>query len=80
MPNRKRVVLSLKDKCALLDKLEKGVPVSELAEQYGVAKQTISDIKRNKANIRAYASQLSSRQGVSDPKFGKHKTLKRVIL
>ena len=77
MPKRKRTVLTLKDRCALLDKLEKGVPVIKLAEEYGIAKQTISDIKRNKDNIRAYASQLSSRQGVSDPKFGKRKTLKK---
>ena len=77
MPKRKRTVLTLKDRCALLDKLEKGVPVIKLAEEYGIAKQTISDIKRNKDNIRAYASQLSSKQGVSDPKFGKRKTLKK---
>ena len=77
VPKRKRVVISLKKKIELLDKLEKGVPVAHLAQEYGVARQTISDFKRNKDNLRAYAAQLSSDQGVSDPKFGKRKTLKK---
>ena len=75
MPKRKHTLLTVKQKNELLDKLEKGVPIVNLVADYGVAKQTISDIRRNKEKIRAYAAQVRSDQGVSDPKYA-HKKLK----
>ena len=75
MPKRKHTLLTIKQKNELLDKLEKGVPVVNLVAEYGVAKQTVSDIKRNKEKICAYAAQVHSDQGVSDPKYT-HKKLK----
>ena len=67
MPKRKHTLLTIKEKNELLDKLERGVPVVNLVAEYGVAKQTISDIRRNKEKIRAYAEKVRLVQGVSDP-------------
>ena len=58
---RKRKVLSIDTKLAILESLSKGVSQAKLAEQYGVA---ISDIKRSEQNVKEYASTLDS-QGVS---------------
>ena len=44
--------------------LFKGVSQAKLAEQYGVGKSTISDIKRSERKVKEYASTLDS-QGVS---------------
>ena len=61
---RKRKVLSIDTKLALLESLSKGVSQAKLAEQYGVGKSTISDIKRSEQKVKEYASTLDS-QGVS---------------
>ena len=66
-------VLTIKQKNELLDKLEKGVPVVNLVAEYGVAKLTIGDIRLNKEKIRAYADQMRSEQGVSDPNYSRKK-------
>ena len=73
MPKRKHMLLAIKQKNESLDKLEKGVPVVNLVAEYGVAKQTISDVRRNKEKIRAYADQVHSEQGVSDPNYSRKK-------
>ena len=69
MPKRKHTLFTIKEKNELLDKLEKGVPVVNLVAEYGVAKQTIRDIRRNKEKIRAYAEKVRLEQGVSDPQY-----------
>ena len=69
MPKRKHTLLTIKEKNELLDKLEKGVPVVNLVAEYGVARQTISDIRRNKEKIRGYAEKVCLEQGVNDPKY-----------
>ena len=68
MGKRKLTILSLKTKNELLDELERGVPVVELVAKYGVAKQTISDIKKKKEEIRAFNKVASS---CTDPSFSK---------
>ena len=52
MPKRKHTLLTIKEKNELLDKLEKGAPVINLVAEYGVARQTISDIRCNKEKMR----------------------------
>jgi transposase-like protein len=42
---RKRKTLSLHDKLSVIETLEKGVLVSSICAEYGIAKQTVSDIK-----------------------------------
>ena len=71
MPKRKCVVLSVKAKNDLLDDLERGVPVSECVAKYGIAKQTISDIKKKKEQIRAYAKEAKRGASISDPSLSK---------
>ena len=61
---RQMKVLSIDTKLAILEFLSKGVSQAKLAEQYGVGKSTISDIKRSEQKVNEYASTLDS-QGVS---------------
>ena len=70
MPKRKCTVLSVKAKNDL-DDLERGLPVSECVAKYGIAKQTISDIKKKKEQIRGYAKAVASGTSISDPTLGK---------
>ena len=53
---RKRKVLSIDTKLAILESLSKGVNHAKLAEQYGVGKSTISDIKKSEQKVKEYAS------------------------
>ena len=71
MSKRKHIILSVKIKYELLDDLECGVPVIELVAKYGVAKQTISDIKKKKDQIRGYAKVVASGTSISDPTLSK---------
>jgi transcriptional regulator with XRE-family HTH domain len=61
---RKRVVLPMKAKLAILDKIAKGCTQRSLAEEYGVGKATVSDLKNNEAKIKDFASSLED-QGMS---------------
>ena len=48
---RKRSVLSIKDKQSVIVRLEKGDKGINLSAEYGVSKQQISDIRKNKEKI-----------------------------
>ena len=45
---RKRIMLSIDDKKCIVSRLEKGEKAIILANEYGVGKATISDIKKSK--------------------------------
>ena len=49
-PKHKRTILSIEDKVAIIKQL-KGSSARVIAERYGVAKGTISDIKKNRDKI-----------------------------
>ncbi|XP_025207667.1 tigger transposable element-derived protein 7-like [Melanaphis sacchari] len=51
---RKYMSLSLNDKLCVIEKLEKGTPVLSICAQYGIAKQTVSDIRKKKDDIRKF--------------------------
>ena len=51
---RKRNALSLQDKLSIIEKLEKGASVSSICREYEIAKQTVSDIKKSKNDIRNF--------------------------
>ncbi|KFM57181.1 Jerky-like protein, partial [Stegodyphus mimosarum] len=53
---RKRVVLTMKDKINIIIRLKQGESGSKLADEYGVGKSTISDIKKNSESILKYVS------------------------
>lgn len=48
---RKHVTLTLKDKCDILKRLEKGDKILHLSKEFNVGRATIHDIKKNKAKI-----------------------------
>lgn len=50
---RRRVDLSLKVKGDIIDKVEKGAKYNDIASFYGIGKSTVSDIIKNKNNIKA---------------------------
>ena len=60
MPKRKHLQLSIKQKLEITDKLEKGVNPAVISAEYGIAKQTISDIKRSKDKLMKYAIESES--------------------
>ena len=54
---RKHVQLSIKDKLKILDQLENGTKPGVISLEFGIAKQTISDIKRNGEKLRKFINQ-----------------------
>ena len=56
MPKRKHVQLSIADKLKIIEDLEKGVKPAKISADYGIAKQTISDIKKSKEKLMKYSS------------------------
>lgn len=67
---RKHHTLTIKEKSEILDRLNDGETVSGLANEYGVGRSTIYDIKNNTDNIQKFIS-------TSDSGPGKRKTLKK---
>ena len=57
----KRSVLSIKDKQSIILRLEKG---TNLSAEYGVSKQQISDIRKNKEKIMKFADNLKTSDGL----------------
>ncbi|KFM65707.1 Src kinase-associated phosphoprotein 2, partial [Stegodyphus mimosarum] len=55
---RKRVVLTMKDKVNIINRLKKGETGAKLADEYKVGTSTISNIKQNSESILEYASIL----------------------
>ena len=53
---KKRTRLSVAEKLQLLKKYEAGVSVKSLCEEYGVKKQTVSDIKKDKERLKQWSA------------------------
>lgn len=68
---RKRVVLSIKDKLEIINKLEQGSSTKELSVTYGVGETTVRDIRKTKDKIIKFASSSDSSSG-----HAKRKTMK----
>jgi transposase-like protein len=56
---RKRVHLTLTQKLQLIRKLEAGASVSSVCEEFGVKKQTVSDIRKSKDKLTSFALKFS---------------------
>ena len=52
--------ISIKDKQTIILWLEKGEKGTNLSAEYGVCKQQISDIRKNKENIMEFADNLET--------------------
>jgi len=57
---RKRIVLSIEKKLEILDRLSKGETQVKLAQEYGIGKTTVFDLKQNENRIKMYASTMDS--------------------
>ncbi|XP_022913914.2 tigger transposable element-derived protein 7-like [Onthophagus taurus] len=55
MDKRKRVSLTINQKLQVINQLESGVSVSRICEQFGIRKQTVSDIKKNKDKLNKFS-------------------------
>ena len=61
---RKRSILLIEDKQSIILQLEKGEKGSNLSAEYGVSKQQISDIRKNKEKIMKFADNLETSEGL----------------
>ena len=73
---RKRVNLSVVQKLELIENIENGASVGGVCEQYGVKKQTVSDIRKSKEKLMNFAASYCV--DASSSKSGKVKTRKHM--
>ena len=60
---RKLVTLSVNKKLELISKLEGGASVKSVCEEYGVKKQTVSDIRKNKDKLLVFSVKYNVIEG-----------------
>ena len=68
---KKQTRLSVAEKLQLLKKYEAGVSVKSLCEEYGVKKQTVSDIKKDKERLKQWSA-TSNNLGRTSMKVADH--------
>ena len=61
---RKQSIFSIKDKQSIIVRLEKGEKGTNLSAEYGVSKQQISDIRKNKEMSMKFADILETTERV----------------
>ena len=61
---RKRSVLSVKDKQIIISRLDKGEKGTNLALEFGISKQQISDIRKNKDKILKFTDNIETSEGL----------------
>ena len=69
---RKRDVLSIKDKQIIISRLDKGEKGTNLAQEFGISKQQISGIRKNKDKILKFTDSIETSEGL------KRKSLKLI--
>lgn len=75
---RKHNTISIQDKVEVLEKLDRGVPVRQLCEMYGIGKTTVVDIKKQREKILKFYTnsdskkQMSMRKTMKDSKSTEH--------
>ena len=57
---RKQSILSIKDKQSLILRLEKGEKGTNFSAEYGVSKQQISGMRKNKEKMMKFADNLET--------------------
>uniref|UniRef100_A0A8C5S5A6 Uncharacterized protein n=1 Tax=Laticauda laticaudata TaxID=8630 RepID=A0A8C5S5A6_LATLA len=73
---RKRVNLSVKQKLELIEKLESGWSVARACEEYGVKKQTVSDIRKAKEKLKRFVLMCDVDSTGSAAEIGARKHMK----
>ena len=61
---RKRAVLSIKDKQIIFSRLDKGEKGTNLAQEFGISKQQIYDIRKNKDKILKFSDSIEKSKGL----------------
>ena len=61
---RKRAFLSIKDKQIIISRLDKGEKGTNLAQEFGISKQQISDIRKNKDKILKFTDSIETSEGL----------------
>ena len=61
---RKRAVLSIKDKQIIISRLDKGVKGTNLAQEFGIRNQQISDIRKNDDKILKFTDSIETSEGL----------------
>ena len=61
---QKRSVLSIKDKQIIISHLDKGEKGTNLALEFGISRQQISDIRRNKDKIMKFTNNIETGEGL----------------
>ena len=61
---RKRAVLSIKDKQIISSRLDIGEKGTHLAQEFGISKQQISDIRKNKNKILKFTDSIETSEGL----------------
>lgn len=74
--NRKRVVVTVKQKLQLIEMSEKGKSTSKLSEEYGVGAQTVRDIIKQKRKLEVFTRDCDSNAGPSTRKTMKTSSYK----
>ena len=62
---RKRAVLSIKDKQIIISRLDKGEKGTNVAQEFGISKQQISDIRKNKDKILKFSDSIETSEGLN---------------
>ncbi|XP_055931423.1 2-(3-amino-3-carboxypropyl)histidine synthase subunit 2-like [Argiope bruennichi] len=62
---RKRVVLSLKQKLEIVNRLDKGEKLTALAKEYNVGKSSVLDIKMRKDSLLKYVSSFANAENMN---------------
>jgi len=58
--NRKRVVLIIEKKLAILDCLKKGSTQEKVSREFGVGRSTIGDNQKSESKLRSFATTMDS--------------------
>ena len=66
---RKQSVLSIKDKQTTISHMEKGEKGTNLAFEFNISKQQISDIRKNKEKIPKFTNSVETSKGLEIHKY-----------
>jgi len=61
---RNRAILSIKDKQIIISCLDKGEKGTNLAQEFGISKQQISDVQKNKDKILKFTDSIETSEGL----------------
>jgi len=61
---RKRAVLSITDKQIIISRLDTGEKGTNLVQEFGISKQQISDIRKNKDKILKFTDSIKTSEGL----------------